>query len=135
MTGPLLPLSKENYAKALLQRIEKGRRDWQAIDQERREKQIAYNEEHGIKPKGVRRSIQASLHKEDVTHDPVSLKDAHGNEDVAAVLAQLEAEMLECASSLRFEEAAILRDQIDAIKSGDFSKGTKKPFRRKGKRR
>ena len=105
------------------------------ITQERREKQIAYNEEHGIKPKGVRRSIQASLHKEDVTHDPVSLKDAHGNEDVAAVLAQLEAEMLECASSLRFEEAAILRDQIDAIKSGDFSKGTKKPFRRKGKRR
>jgi excinuclease ABC subunit B len=37
---------------------------------------------------------------------------------VAAVLAELEQEMLEAAGKLEFERAAILRDQIDALKSG-----------------
>lgn len=103
------------------------------VTQERREKQLAYNKEHGITPKSVRRALQASLHKPaEEELDPVSLKDAKGNQDVAAVIAELETEMLAAADALKFEEAAILRDQIEALKSGDF-KNT--PKRKRGRRR
>jgi excinuclease ABC subunit B len=90
------------------------------ISRYRREKQIAYNEAHGQVPRSIIRGEQASLHAykpvEDV--DPVSVAEAHGDRDVAVVLAELEDEMLEAAGKLEFERAAILRDQIDALKSG-----------------
>ena len=104
-----------------------------SVTEARREKQLAYNKEHNITPKSVRRALQASLHKlasEEL--DPVSLKDAKGSQDVAAVIAELETEMLAAADALKFEEAAILRDQVDALKSGDFGK---KPARKKARRR
>jgi excinuclease ABC subunit B len=41
---------------------------------------------------------------------------------VAAVIAELEDEMQEAAGRLEFERAAGLRDQINALKSGDFRK-------------
>ncbi len=42
--------------------------------------------------------------------------------DVAAVIAELEEEMQEAAGRLEFEKAALIRDQIDALKSGKFKK-------------
>jgi excinuclease ABC subunit B len=91
----------------------------------RRAKQEAYNKEHGITPHSVRRSDQESLHYEDSNEpDPVSVAEAGGDEDVARVLAELENEMLEAADSLDFERAAVLRDQIDALKGG--AEGLKK---------
>ena len=38
--------------------------------------------------------------------------------DVAAVIAELEAEMLEAAQKLEFEKAATLRDQIEMLQAG-----------------
>jgi len=85
----------------------------------RREKQLAYNSEHGITPRSVRRGIQQSLHVySQEEKDPVIVAEAHGDEDVAAVIAELEAEMLEAAEKLDFEKAAILRDQVEALKEG-----------------
>ena len=43
-------------------------------------------------------------------------------DDVAAVIAELEDEMSAAASRLEFERAALLRDQINSLKSGDFRK-------------
>lgn len=101
----------------------------------RREKQEAYNSEHGITPKSVRRAVQASLHvygqKES---DAVNVAEAGGDEDVAAVLAELESEMLEASENLEFERAAVLRDQIDSLKKGETSgikRGAAKSARRK----
>ena len=93
----------------------------------RREKQLAHNLEHGITPRGVKRAVQASLHYSDRSNeiDPVSVAEAQGDGDVAAVIAEMETEMIEAANDLQFERAAILRDQIDALKKGDFG-GTKK---------
>ncbi|MCC5839827.1 MAG: excinuclease ABC subunit UvrB [Opitutales bacterium] len=90
------------------------------VTQERRDKQTAFNTAHGITPKGVQRGIQASLHqgKKKETADPVSVMEARGDEDVAAVIAELEEAMLEAARSLEFERAAVLRDQIDALREG-----------------
>ncbi len=84
----------------------------------RREKQLAYNQEHGIIPRSVSRPVQASLHisrKEDVV-DQINVMESGGDEEVAAVLAEMETEMLEAAANLEFERAAVLRDQIELLK-------------------
>lgn len=89
-----------------------------AVTEDRREKQMAYNVEHGITPKSVKRALQASLHYgQKETADPVSVAEAKGDEDVATIIAELEEEMLSAAAELQFERAAILRDQIEALKS------------------
>ncbi len=104
------------------------------ISDERRQKQVAYNTEHGITPQSVRRGIQQSLHYGQAKADPVSVKEARGDEDVAAVIAELEQEMLEAASKLQFERAAILRDQVDTLRSGDISARNGSTQKRKRKR-
>ena len=89
----------------------------------RRKKQLAYNLAHGITPRSVQRAAQASLHVYDGTgeeaEEPIV---AEGADDVAAVIAELEEEMQEAAGRLEFERAAVLRDQIDALKSGEFKR-------------
>jgi excinuclease ABC subunit B len=89
----------------------------------RREKQLAYNREHGITPHSVKRGVQASLHvydgKDGRESDAVV---AEGDGDVAAVIAELEEEMQEAANKLEFERAALIRDQIQALRSGDYKK-------------
>ncbi|MGB0409810.1 MAG: excinuclease ABC subunit UvrB [Opitutales bacterium] len=93
----------------------------------RREKQLAYNREHGITPKGVQRGIDESLHApgkgyrqdsdaELVVSDP-------DDRDVAAVIAEMEEEMLEAARKLEFEKAAMIRDQIETLQSGNHGGG------------
>jgi excinuclease ABC subunit B len=97
------------------------------VTRHRREKQLAYNQEHGITPRSVTRSAQASLHTYDGAGgsvEPSAL--AEGDEaDVAAVIAELEEEMQEAAGKLEFERAAVLRDQVNALKSGDYKRGAK----------
>jgi excinuclease ABC subunit B len=93
----------------------------------RREKQLAYNREHGITPRSVKRSAQASLHVYDGTErGPEPLAVAEGADaDVAAVIAELEEEMQEAAGKLEFERAAVIRDQINTLKSGDFKRAAR----------
>jgi excinuclease ABC subunit B len=88
----------------------------------RREKQMAYNEANGITPRSVKRGVQASLHVYDGTKKDEDLAAAESPGDVAAVIAELEIEMQEAANRLEFERAALLRDQINSLKSGDFKK-------------
>ncbi len=97
-------------------------RDTIDVTNYRREKQMAYNAGHGITPRSVKRGVQASLHMADHDRekDAAAVAEAVGDEDVAAVIAQLEDEMQEAANALEFERAALLRDQVNALKSGDF---------------
>jgi excinuclease ABC subunit B len=92
----------------------------------RRAKQLAYNEANGITPRGVKRSTQSSLHVYDGSgkrpEDETDSVEEGRPEDVAAVIAELEDEMTEASSRLEFERAAVLRDQINALRSGDFRK-------------
>ncbi|KXU37226.1 excinuclease ABC subunit B [Cephaloticoccus primus] len=91
----------------------------------RREKQLAYNREHGITPRSVQRAAQASLHiydgsssraDEDAAASLAAV--AEGVEDRAAIIAELENEMLAASQKLEFERAAVLRDQIETLRSG-----------------
>lgn len=102
----------------------------------RREKQIAHNREHGITPKSVKRGDQASLHlyKEEEEPDPISVAEASGDVDLATVIAELEGDMLEAANNLEFERAAVLRDQIDALKNAKTGQPSTKHHRYKRKR-
>lgn len=100
-----------------------------AVTSARREKQLAHNEAHGITPRGVQRPAQASLHVYDGTgrtDRDDELMAAEGDEDVAKVIAELEVEMTDASNRLEFERAALLRDQIEALRSGDFTKAAKK---------
>jgi len=91
----------------------------------RREKQLAYNQEHGITPRSVKRAAQASLHVYDGSGEREEATVAEAVDDVAAVIAELEEEMQAAASRLEFEKAAVLRDQINALKSGEYRKAAK----------
>jgi excinuclease ABC subunit B len=92
----------------------------------RRVKQLAYNNEHGITPRSVKRGVQASLHTYDGTGTDQNAAVAESADDVAAVIAELEEEMQEAANKLEFERAALLRDQVNALKSGDYKTTGKK---------
>ena len=85
----------------------------------RREIQIAHNEEHGIKPESIRKSVEEiefSTRVADARHEPVSRKepmDTYVAElDREEFTKILEKEMAEAAKAMDFERAAILRDQL-----------------------
>jgi len=89
----------------------------------RREKQLAYNAEHGITPRTILKSVEEILQATSVA-DAIGRGDRRDEETVAAALAEgpelliarLEGEMLEAAKALEFERAASLRDRIDEIR-------------------
>ncbi len=85
----------------------------------RRAKQLAYNAEHGITPRSVKRGVQASLHTYDGSGLERAVAVGESDDDVAAVIAELEEEMQAAANKLEFERAALLRDQVNALKSGE----------------
>ena len=100
----------------------------------RRAKQLAHNAAHGITPRSVQRAVQASLHLKDEATAAPSLALAESSADeVAAVIAELEEEMKTAADELEFERAALLRDQINSLKSGDYKKPDRSRSYRKAK--
>ncbi len=100
-----------------------------AVDEtnRRRQKQIAYNEAHGIDPQTVRKRVRDIL---EMVRGPEASADVEREErrlrlekvvqmpesEVYRILSSLEEEMREAASELRFEEAARIRDEIKELK-------------------
>ncbi len=84
----------------------------------RREKQLKYNEEHGIVPKTVIKSVRDLI---EISKE-VSGKDKSGvkmtEREVRDEIRRLEKEMLKASKLLEFEYAAVLRDQILKLRSG-----------------
>ena len=80
----------------------------------RREKQVAYNTEHGIEPKSIRKEVRDILA---LVGDPATaaagLKGERIPRDVAMAMSNdIERKMREAAANLQFEKAAALRDEL-----------------------
>jgi len=89
-----------------------------AVSEYRRQRQMAYNEQHHITPRSVSRAVEQSLSSHQATTDEAYtvLQDAGGDLDVNETVKELEEEMLAAANNLEFEKAALLRDQIRELK-------------------
>ena len=96
---------------------------------DRRKRQEAYNLKHGITPKGTTRPIEESL-VEAEAEDALAVAEGTDDRDIALVLADMEAEMLEAADELQFERASVLRDQIESLRTGKPAASTRKRGRR-----
>jgi excinuclease ABC subunit B len=89
------------------------------VCQYRRDKQTAYNLEHGITPKGVVRPLQESLRSEkEESEQSLTVSENMSQKEMRKILKELEKEMLAAVKKLEFEKAALLRDQISFIKDG-----------------
>jgi len=85
----------------------------------RREKQLKYNEEHGIVPQAIKKNIQESLRMTYETAEEIEtsvVKEDPLPYSVNELLRELEQEMLKAAAALEFERAAVLRDRIKELK-------------------
>ena len=89
-----------------------------AISGFRRERQLAYNQEHHITPRSVSRALEESLSSDSATRGRAAgvLNETAGDFDVTETVRELEEEMLTAANNLEFEKAALLRDQIRELK-------------------
>ncbi len=87
------------------------------ITEYRRVKQVEYNEEHGITPTSVIRSIQGSLRTYENGNLVENSMVAEGEDlDTMTVIKELEEEMQIAAQKLEFERAALIRDQLNELK-------------------
>ena len=121
-------------------------RDLLRITKGHREKQIAYNKEHGITPKSVKRAINESAYVfkagkgSQISNLKFQMSGLGGSQmsglggsqmsgagnassvsrlesSPAELIAELTKDMLEAADNLEFERAAYLRDEIKKIRS------------------
>ncbi len=94
----------------------------------RRAKQVAYNQQHNITPKSIKKSVEDILEGAFSNQKKASRRNKAGANDSDVVydaltpdaalreMTRLEKEMFDAAQNLEFEKAAMIRDQINDIK-------------------
>ncbi|MFC7053517.1 excinuclease ABC subunit UvrB [Hansschlegelia quercus] len=97
-----------------------------AETERRREKQLAYNAEHGITPETIKRDISDvmnSMYERDrVTVDKGFSEDVPQiGHNLKATIADLEARMRKAAGDLEFETAGRLRDEIRRLQATELA--------------
>jgi excinuclease ABC subunit B len=94
----------------------------------RRQIQEAYNRDHSITPRGIRKAIKDITDRVKVvaeTHVPYSATPI-AKEDVVRLIKELEVQMKTAARNLEFEKAALLRDRIVELRKEPDSLEIKK---------
>ncbi|MXI85676.1 excinuclease ABC subunit UvrB [Sphaerochaeta halotolerans] len=96
----------------------------------RRAIQMAYNEEHNITPTTIVKAIHDMLEREQHEQKEIQKQDLEllkggynllSATDRKNYIKALEKEMLEAAKNLEFERAAVIRDEIQDVKAGNFT--------------
>ncbi|HDS11354.1 MAG TPA: excinuclease ABC subunit B, partial [Candidatus Wirthbacteria bacterium] len=94
-----------------------------AIDEteRRRNIQLEYNKKNNITPQSIQKAIRDDLYGTGYVHDedksPVLVPEKMTKQDALILIKELEKQMQKAASRLEFEEAALLRDQIEKIQA------------------
>ncbi len=99
------------------------------ITEHRREIQIAYNKEHGITPKTIKKKISQTIgdivvsdREKMIAEEPGKYGSLGDETTINDLIDELEREMLEASQALEFERAADLRDQMKKLmKDMNFS--------------
>ena len=111
----------------------------------RRARQLAYNQQHGITPRGVEKGILEGIEGAAKAEADQLVGEVVGQSGeqrlVQEVAAELEQEMELAARNLQFERAAVLRDQLAALRAGGDTRAAMtarfdapRPARKKGRR-
>ena len=100
------------YADELTESMEK------AISETNRRRKIQqeYNEEHGITPKTIQKSVRDSI-KASIIEEAESKYNISKDESIEDIINKLTDEMLKYATNMEFEKAAEIRDQIKELES------------------
>ncbi|MDZ4779018.1 MAG: excinuclease ABC subunit UvrB [Planctomycetia bacterium] len=93
-----------------------------AIDEteRRRALQEAYNQEHGITPETIKKSVRTGIESEAAAHAKANAAVGRTNEAeyiTEEYINELETEMLAAADALEFERAAGIRDRIETLRA------------------
>ncbi len=92
----------------------------------RREKQVAYNEEHGITPTSINRPLEMGLagilkaDYADLTDEADGVPDFGTQQELDSYIGKLESDMREAAKKFEFEKAAKLRDVVKELRTKEF---------------
>ncbi len=93
----------------------------------RRQKQMAFNQEHGITPTGVKKAVKELIDgvlspaaQEEKREDNIDVL-LEDEKAMAKELKRLEKQMLDHAKNLEFEQAAAVRDKLNKLKQRLFS--------------
>jgi excinuclease ABC subunit B len=92
----------------------------------RRTVQRAHNEEHGITPTSISRSLDMSLvhilkaEYADLTSQDDALPEFNTQQELDAYIGKMESDMREAAKKFEFEKAAKLRDNIKDLRTKEF---------------
>ena len=88
------------------------------VTRERRLRQEEFNRLHKITPRSIKRAVQGSLRGYEKAGETVAraVGEKEGEYVVSEAIREMEAEMAEAAAALEFERAAMLRDQIAALR-------------------
>jgi len=102
------------YADRITQSIEKAMSE----TKRRREKQNAFNQAHGITPKGIEKAVHDLIEREQAYQDNKIMPDPKWQDPkkLAKQLQLLEKEMRKLAQNMEFEQAAKVRDQWLTLK-------------------
>jgi excinuclease ABC subunit B len=92
----------------------------------RRDKQLAYNEKHGITPTTFRKNVEdilSGLYKRDTDQARVTatIDKTLAGANLKTVLEGLRSDMRKSAENLEFEEAARLRDEVKRLEAVDLA--------------
>ncbi len=87
----------------------------------RRKIQAQYNEEHGIVPKTIQKSIRDTI-KASIVEEAQSEYNLGKDADIQEIVDKLTDEMLKYAQEMEFEKAAELRDKIKELTGRSYLK-------------
>ena len=82
----------------------------------RRNKQLKYNKKNNITPKTISKNITSIIENDEKENLPEEFKKSINIEKIPQIVKEKEKEMAKLAKDLRFEDAALIRDEIRSLK-------------------